>query len=50
MYFFITLINGGDFNKCGGDIDGVNFAVERFDLHSPQLQQMGNPLSFLSYT
>jgi hypothetical protein len=32
--FFITLINGGDsyycrgdFDKCGGDIDGVDFAV-----------------------
>ena len=35
--FFITLINGGDFDKCGGDIDGVNFAVERFDFHSVYL-------------
>jgi hypothetical protein len=32
--FFIILINGGDFDKCGGDIDGGNFAVGRFDLHS----------------
>jgi len=30
----ITLINGGDFDKCGGDIDGGDFSVGRFDLHS----------------
>jgi hypothetical protein len=28
--FFITLINGGDFDKCGGDIDGGDFAVGQF--------------------
>jgi len=40
--FFITLINGGnfdycgdDFDKCGGDIDGGDFAEGRFDLNSP---------------
>jgi hypothetical protein len=34
IIFFITLINGGDsyycrgdFDKCGDDIDGVDFAV-----------------------
>ena len=32
--FFIILINGGDFDKCGGNIDGDDFAVGRFDLHS----------------
>jgi len=38
--FFITLINGGDFeycggdfDKCGGEIDGGDFAVGRFDLN-----------------
>jgi hypothetical protein len=32
--FFVILINGGDFDKCWGDIDGGDFAVGRFDLHS----------------
>jgi hypothetical protein len=25
----------GDFDKCGDDIDEGDFAVGRFDLHSP---------------
>jgi hypothetical protein len=30
----------GYFDKCGGDIDGGDFAVGRFDLHSLQSQEI----------
>ena len=33
---------GGYFDKCGGDIDGGDFAVGRFDLHSLQSQEILN--------
>jgi hypothetical protein len=29
-----AILYGGDFDKCGGDIDRGNYAVGRFDLHS----------------
>ena len=29
----------GDFDKCGGDIDEGDFAVGRFDLHSPCIRE-----------
>ena len=32
----------GYFDKCGGDIDGGDFAVGRFDLHSLQSQEILN--------
>jgi hypothetical protein len=34
------LCHCGDFDKCGGDIDGGDFAVGRFDLHSMKRQQI----------